>query len=63
MCIIVKFIKVKKYELRPYKILFMNENFYLVGENLDENYPFSILRLSNIVSATFNEKQFHHIPK
>ncbi|MCI0501834.1 MAG: WYL domain-containing protein, partial [Epsilonproteobacteria bacterium] len=51
---------VKKYELRPYKILFMNENFYLVGENLDENYPFSILRLSNIVSATFNEKQFHH---
>jgi len=50
----------KKYELKPYKILFMNENFYLVGENLDENYPFSIFRLSNIVSATFNEKQFHH---
>ena len=35
----------KAYDIKPYKIVFINENFYLVGENINEKHPFSIFRL------------------
>ena len=50
---------VKKYEVKPYKIVFMNENFYLACENTDERYPFSIFRLANIKEVELHTKTFH----
>ena len=51
--------EVKSYEVKPYKIVFMNENFYLACENTDEEYPFSIFRLSNIEQIQMHTKTFH----
>lgn len=49
----------KAYDVKPYKIVFMNENFYLACENISEEYPFSIFRLANIQSVQLNSKTFH----
>ncbi len=46
-----------KFSFYPYKILFLNENFYLVGENLQKN-RFEFLRISLIVNATDTKKNF-----
>jgi len=54
--------EIKNYRLKPYKIVFMNENFYLACENTDEEYPFSIFRLTNIQSITLETKTFHINP-
>ncbi|MFK7780144.1 MAG: WYL domain-containing protein, partial [Candidatus Gracilibacteria bacterium] len=48
-----------EYEVKPYKIVFMNENFYLACENTDEEYPFTIFRLANIESIKLHTKTFH----
>lgn len=50
------------YKLKPYKIVFMNENFYLASENTDENFKFTMLRLSQIESIELLKEQFHHDP-
>ncbi len=52
----------KDYEVKPYKIVFMNENFYLACENLNEEYPFSIFRLTNIFKVKLHTKTFHINP-
>ena len=52
----------KEYEVKPYKIVFMNENFYLACENTDESYPFSIFRIINIKSIELSSKTFHINP-
>lgn len=52
----------KEYEVKPYKIVFMNENFYLACENTNEEYPFSIFRLANITSVKLHTKTFHINP-
>ena len=52
----------KEYEVKPYKIVFMNENFYLACENTDEKYPFSIFRLTNIYKVKHHTKTFHKKP-
>ena len=49
----------QSYEVKPYKIVFMNENFYLACENTSEEYPFSIFRLSNIQKIELHKKTFH----
>ena len=49
----------KTYEVKPYKIVFMNENFYLACENTNEEYPFIIFRLSNITNIQIHTKTFH----
>jgi len=41
----------------PYKILFLNENFYLVGENYSKN-SFEFLRISLIEEVLFRKKTF-----
>ena len=50
------------YLLKPYKIVFMNENFYLASENPDERYKFTMLRLAQIKSVELQKEQFHHNP-
>jgi len=52
----------QKYTLKPYKIVFMNENFYLATENTDERYKFTMLRLSQIKEIELQKEQFHHDP-
>lgn len=52
----------KAYDVKPYKIVFMNENFYLACENTSEEYPFSIFRLVNIKTLTLQAKTFHINP-
>ena len=50
------------YLLKPYKVVFMNENFYLATENPDERYKFTMLRLAQIKSVELQKEQFHHNP-
>lgn len=52
----------KEYEVKPYKIVFINENFYLACENTNEEYPFSIFRLTNIIELKLHTKTFHKNP-
>lgn len=50
-----------KYEVKPYKIIFINENFYLACES-DSEFIFSIFRISNIKSILNTSKTFHKSP-
>ncbi|HHH37181.1 MAG TPA: WYL domain-containing transcriptional regulator, partial [Epsilonproteobacteria bacterium] len=43
---------------QPYKILFLNENFYLVGENISR-HAFEFLRISMITEVLYTKKSFH----
>ena len=52
----------KEYEVKPYKIVFMNENFYLACENTSEEYPFTVFRLANIIDIKLHTKTFHINP-
>lgn len=45
-------------KFHPYKILFLNENFYLVGENRTKNV-FEFLRISLIAEIKETKKVFH----
>lgn len=47
-----------KRHFQPYKILFLNENFYLVGENVTR-HSFEFLRISMIVEVEYTKKSFH----
>lgn len=46
-----------KFSFHPYKILFVNENFYLVGENLSKN-RFEFLRVSMILDVKDTKNSF-----
>lgn len=46
-------------ELKPYKILFMNDNYYLACESSGK-YKFIMLRISNIKNISFLEKTFSY---
>ena len=48
------------YELKPYKIVFISENFYLACENPDENYLFTMLRIAQIESMVVHKQTFYH---
>ena len=48
----------KTKEVKPYKILFMSENFYLAGE-VDAKNIFSLFRISKIVEIKELAKNFH----
>jgi len=51
--------RVEEYEVKPYKIVFMNENFYLACEVEAYNFSFSLYRISKIKEITNNSKTFH----
>ena len=46
-------------EIKPYKIVFMNENFYLASEVDHDHYSFSPFRISKIQKITDTKKTFH----
>jgi predicted DNA-binding transcriptional regulator YafY len=45
--------------IKPYKIVFMNENFYLASEIANRRYRFSPLRIARIQSAKTTGNNFH----
>ena len=49
----------KVFEIKPYKIVFMNENFYLASEVVDSSFEFSIFRISKIIDLEDTNKTFH----
>jgi predicted DNA-binding transcriptional regulator YafY len=51
--------KTEVMDIKPYKILFINQNFYLVCEVVDSQYELTQLRTSNITQAQMLSKQFH----
>ena len=52
----------KAYDVKAYKIVFMNENFYLTCENTSEEHPFSMFRLANIEKIHLHANKFHRVP-
>jgi len=52
----------KVYEVKPYKIVFMNENFYLACENTSEEFLFTKFRLANIEKVELKTQTFHINP-
>lgn len=61
-CIILEYPLGSKYikvEVKPYKILFINENFYLACEVDHENYMFSMFRISKIKTIEETSKTYH----
>lgn len=50
---------IKRIEIKPYKIVFMNENFYLASEVEYEDYTFSFFRISKIQNVSSTKKTFH----
>ncbi|QKE28344.1 transcriptional regulator (WYL domain) [Arcobacter acticola] len=51
--------KINKFEVKPYKIVFINENFYLACEIEHEILEFAMYRLSKIKSIEDTSKTFH----
>jgi len=51
--------KIVRYEAKPYKILFMHENFYLACEVENEHFSFSIYRISKIKNIEECGKTFY----
>lgn len=49
----------KRVEVKPYKILFINENFYLACEVEHENYMFSMYRISKIKTVEETTKTYY----
>ena len=60
--IIIRYIvknMVKEYRVKPYKILFMNENFYLACEVEAIEFSFSLYRISKIEEIMGTSMNFH----
>jgi len=51
--------EIQIHEVKPYKIVFINENFYLACEHTNEEYLFSIFRLSQVEGVKLSTKTFH----
>ena len=50
---------INKFEVKPYKIIFINENFYLACEIEHEKLEFAFYRLSKIKSIEDTSKTYH----
>ena len=53
---------IEKKEVKPYKIVFMQENFYLACEVEHEHYEFSMFRISKIRSTEDTNKTYQKNP-
>ena len=51
--------KINKFEVKPYKIIFINENFYLACGIEHEKLEFALYRLSKIKSIEDTSKTYH----
>lgn len=61
-CVIIEYPhqgNIQKIEVKPYKILFINENFYLACEVDHQDYMFSMYRVSKIVTVENISKTYH----
>ncbi|MEA2017123.1 MAG: WYL domain-containing protein, partial [Campylobacterota bacterium] len=61
-CIIIEYPnlgELTKIEVKPYKMLFINENFYLACEVEHEDYQFSMYRISKIKTIEDTSKTYH----
>lgn len=50
--------KIEEYEVKPYKIVFMKENFYLACEIDNNDFTFTLYRISKIKEITDSNKTF-----
>lgn len=50
---------IEEYKVKPYKIVFMHENFYLACEVEAYNFSFSLYRISKIKELRNSSKSFH----
>ena len=50
---------ISQHKVKPYKIVFMNENFYLASEVEHPDYQFSLFRISKIEEANTTGRNFH----
>ncbi|MDQ7083980.1 MAG: WYL domain-containing protein [Sulfurovum sp.] len=50
----------RPFEIKPYKILFMNENFYLISEVEGQKFRVKISRISKIKSLIMDSESFYH---
>jgi len=73
-CLLEEAIKFKKkikivyekdrvFNIKPYKILFMDENFYLASETIGEKFLFSTFRISKIKEVKIQSETFYHNPE
>jgi len=53
---------IQSYLFKPYKIVFMNENFYLAGSIDKSEFEFSLFRISKIESIKLEAKTFQKNP-
>jgi predicted DNA-binding transcriptional regulator YafY len=51
--------KDRVFNIKPYKILFMDENFYLASETIGEKFLFSTFRISKIKKVIPKSETFH----
>ncbi len=51
--------EVRQIDVKPYKILFMNDNYYLACE-VDNGYKFSMFRISKISNLTIRNEEFYY---
>jgi len=54
---------VKTYKINPYKILFLNENFYLASVVKDQHFEFTLFRISKIKSVERVKGNFQKRPE
>jgi len=52
--------KEKTFEIKPYKILFMNENFYLISEVENQKLKVMFFRISKIKSLEIQKETFYY---
>ena len=51
--------EIQQFEVKPYRIVFMQENFYLACEVLNQEFLFTIFRISNIKDVIDTSRTFH----
>ena len=54
--------KIKLMEINPYKILMLNDNFYLAGE-IENEYGFALLRIGMVKTIELKKSTFRHFPR
>jgi len=52
--------KLEEYTIKPYRIVFMNENFYLISEVKNQKYLLKISRISKIREVNKSKDTFYH---
>ena len=51
--------EVNEFSIKPYKIVFLNGNFYLASEVENKNFIFTLYRISRIIEIKEQNREFH----